>query len=841
MSSSFLLGVLRSDWLAYGLGLAAAGLLPVKARPAYRAVFLALALLWGWLALRAWNAHPVWGALAAVEAVLLLTFGTICGWFELRVHHGFWAVVGTSFLVYSLLVLPLLQRYIGGFDYISAFGAPVPLVLLTCGILFFSVEPRAALAFVVPFFWALVAGPEGSRSYAELMGLRVALLASTSLLLLLLSDLRQESDLRPASGASYRIAYRRRAMFGYGLWALILTTVLLFFLPIPPGYGHVTINLALLSLLCIAFWLAFPAWQSLWYRSVAWWTARACGRLWLGLHFAWKWGVLFLAAAALWAFLSNGTSTNEPQRGAGQEASLWRRAGELWGQARAANWPYRLLFMALFLWVGYYAYRGRKRLVIGTFSGCGDEKLDKEVTPALGARLQSELARIADVYKVIDDATPSPRHPVIEVTPGVLDVGEILKDASAITFGTFKLPANFFVGIIGRIVSGPRLIGALHKVADQFVLTAAISGGGLTNNWRVDYGDLSEEEARLPQEAAIQKLIEQLAFRVATDLVSIGSPRWRAVRCYTDGLRLYREAQRPQRNKSAKLREAERCFIRALNDDQRFAQCHYNLGVVYRQLGEIGSAQSAFRRALMQGPDNFDASYALAEALVNHKKYREGLWFCESAIGINPDDARAWDLEAYAYRYHQQDLAGVRVAPPPDHRSWKEIREMSEIAVALAWRALCRRVATGGMPAALEKATAFACARNLAVVLARSSRFPKSRQVFRQAAWLEPHDPDLRLYEGRTLFWDGTLKDSARALEGVFADGMDVEGRGLLWSVLAQVQARSGPIERRRDGVQLAHSRFLDLAAGASAEELTHLIELSLEPPPGRASQEERS
>ena len=101
--------------------------------------------------------------------------------------------------------------------------------------------------------------------------------------------------------------------------------------------------------------------------------------------------------------------------------------------------------------------------------------------------------------------------------------------------------------------------------------------------------------------------------------------------------------------------------------------------------------------------------------------------------------------------------------------------------------------------------------------------------------------PELRLYEGRTLFWNGEVDDAARVLEGVFADGMDVEGQGLLWSVLAQTQARAGASPEHREGLRIAHSRFLDLAAGASAKELERLIDLSLEPPPASSPVEERS
>ncbi len=845
------------DFLAslvpFSLGLLVAGLLPVKKPGAYQAIFAALALLWSWLALLILASpipHPVWAALAIIEALLLLFFGVIAKWLDLSirvdlpVRKGPWAIAGILFIVYALLLFPLLDRFgAPGFEP-TLVDTPYPVVLFTCGVLFFTVTPWAALLFASPLVWALLGGPDASL--AGQVGLQVALLAG-SLFIVIPSELRQEGgEGRPVPGLAFRIAYRRRTIFGYGVWGLILTTVLLFLLAPAGQLRQIMINLALLSGLGIALWLAFPAWQSFWYRSVAWWVAQAGGRLLRGARFALKWSIVVLAAAALWAYLTSPPAPKKPAQSPPPAKAAASRAD--WWSIEPRKLPSHVFVMALFSWLAYQAFRGRKRLVIGTFSGYGDETLEKGLASGLGPRLQSELARIADVYKVIDEMTPSAGRSVIEVTPGVLEVGDILKDASAITFGPLKVPMNFFVGLIGGVVSGPRLTGALHKVEDRFILTAEISGGGFSSNWRVDYSGFSDEEARLPPGDAIQKLVEELAFRVATDLVAVGSPRWRAVRCYTDGLRSYREAQRQQRSKKFRLRDAERCLIRALNDDQRFMQCHYNLGVVYRELGENGSAQSAFRRALGEDATNFEACYALAEVLiVADKKYLEGAWFCKAGIGIKPDDARAWDLEAYACRYsHEERLAkngseADETPLPSTDSAWPEIQELNEIATALAWRSLCRQ-ALAGKPAAVqrERTTAFTCIRNLAVVLARRSRFAESRQVFRQAAWLVPHDPDLRLFEGRTLFWDGAREDAAQAVEGIFAGGMSPVYQGLLWSVLAQLRGRSALSEERSQKMRIAHRRFLDIAARVNGESLSELVKLGLESP-DRTFPEERS
>jgi hypothetical protein len=172
--------------IPYGLGLLAAGLLPVKKPVAYQVVFAALSLLWGWLALLALIApipHPGLAALAIVEAALLLLFGVIARLFnlsvqiDLSIRKGWWAVAGISFVVYALLIFPLLSRFgVPGYEPILL-DTPYPVVLFTCGVLFFTVTPWAALLFAAPLLWALLGVPDDSL--AGQVGLQAALLAGS--------------------------------------------------------------------------------------------------------------------------------------------------------------------------------------------------------------------------------------------------------------------------------------------------------------------------------------------------------------------------------------------------------------------------------------------------------------------------------------------------------------------------------------------------------------------------------------------------------------------------------------------------------------------------------------
>ena len=851
------------DWVFFILGFVAVGLLPVKERWADRVISVVLALLW---AVTALTTRDLWWAiLAGMEAVLF----AVVGWMrlELPARSGSWAFAGTCLILYSLVAFP----FLGGFLGLGPFkGVDFPLVLLTCGILFFGVSRTADFLLALPLLCVLFGSASlTSAGAVEIWGLRLALVAG-AFFLALPPELRGGTDLRQRPGAAYRFAYKNRTIFGYGLWVLVVATLFLLFLCFAAeGRGPeqetgswltaFTINLTLLSALGIALWLAFPAWQSLWYRYAAWGMARAGGRVWAWSRENWRWGLLLLSLMI--GLLSAIPSSNQQPEGATgnqQTASTVNSAAKnqkpasTVTKAEQPGWlssfmsetrelltnlmpPKQTLWLVAaigLLWLLLEAYQGRRRLVIGNFDNNTGDETQKWIA-GLGVQLQNELARIADLYQVIDEARPSRRSDVVQVVPGVEDVGAILKQAISTALGTATAGfAAKIADIFTRLVSGPQLKGAVHKIGDDYVITSDLSGGGLALSWRVDTKALSEEEKSFDTKDVPRALIEQLAFRIATDLVSIGSPRWRAVRCFTRGLRFYRDTQR-QNDKEAKLREAERCLIRALNDDQRFTQCHYNLGVVYRQLCELGSAESAFRRVLRDSPDQFEACYALAETLVQAKKFGDAVRFCEAAIGIDADDARAWDLGAYSLRSRQQELENFKVTLPPDHPAWTEICAKSEIAVALAWRSLCRQTLQGPQAAVQrELTTALLCTRNLAVVLTRAERYRDSMRLFRQAASLAPHDPGLRVFEGRTLFWTRRWEGAEAALEGTFDEGLEADDRGLLWSTLAQVHARSGPEPARRDSVRLAHQRFLDLAAGASPEELSKFMDFSLEAPP---------
>ena len=134
------------------------------------------------------------------------------------------ALVGTALLVYSLLIFPLLSPALKipalpG----AAAGLPFPLVLFTCGLLFFVTQPWVRVILIPLLVWALFGGP-GEHGLAETVGLQVALVTG-SLFCVLPRELRGGGDGRSVQANTYRLGCRYRAYFGYLLWALILGTV----------------------------------------------------------------------------------------------------------------------------------------------------------------------------------------------------------------------------------------------------------------------------------------------------------------------------------------------------------------------------------------------------------------------------------------------------------------------------------------------------------------------------------------------------------------------------------------------------------------------------------------
>lgn len=364
-------------------------------------------------------------------------------------------------------------------------------------------------------------------------------------------------------------------------------------------------------------------------------------------------------------------------------------------------------------------------------------------------------------------------------------------------------------------MQGPRISGSVHGTGDDRLIVATVRGGGFQGSWQAKRDDRPE----IGQPAAAPSpddLVEQLAFRILADLAPIGSPRWRAVRSYTRGLAAYRETQRTARDKSLLLGDAERHLLAAREADDRFARCHYNLGVVYLEMGRLESAEIAFQRAFQEGHPAAEACLALASIHFQRRRNAAAIRFCDAALGADPDQPKSWSLRGLALRRErEQELAGQ--AFEADDPRWRPVAESREVAMALAWRRLCA-AATAGKPPPELRDVARAAAVNLAVVYAQIGRYRDGERILFQAIHLAPDDQDLRHELGKIRFSAGDLAGAAAAFHGAQEDVLD-SGRCtdqlLLTLVSREALARTpGRREARRAAdraaAAAAYRRLLD-------------------------------
>jgi tetratricopeptide (TPR) repeat protein len=572
--------------------------------------------------------------------------------------------------------------------------------------------------------------------------------------------------------------------------------------------------LLLLLLLAILIWLAFPTWFNLHFRYIAWWASLACGKLLLWLLTGWRLALLVISAVAVLLWMRS-LAIGSPYTFASLlMPEFWLKAlprimGSLGSISFASLlnpefWLKVLLATAL-LAIADWARQARRRIVIMQFSNfTGDDKL-KVYADGVSSLLLIELARLSNLFRIVEEGRPYEAAIAISPGKGVMseptlraeDIGESLKGAvsseSVIDLGPVKVPVGMILALVGKTVEGPRLTGSVHKEGEDVVLVASISGGGLRGSWRVSTSSLSEPKQPVGS-GPLDRMTGQMANRIFTDLEQkrIGTPRWRAFCYYTEGLTKYRDVLRTKRNKNLMLRQAERAFIRALSEDNKFLQCHYNLGVVYNAMAvhdspqAHDSAQAAFSESVRQDTDLSkaylaNAYYAMAYNLLSKGRYEDIVRLCDQSIKLQLGEARAWDLKGFALRMAKES-PNMQEREKNDLLK-KEVIPLREIATALSWRQLCL-AALRGKNLEKQKAIAANCTLNLAQVKS-TAKFSHRQAIFQQAISLSPHKADSYLQLGIFFISERKWSEAERVLK----DALQIEDRPTYWSYLAMAYA----------------------------------------------------
>ncbi len=553
--------------------------------------------------------------------------------------------------------------------------------------------------------------------------------------------------------------------------------------------------LAVTWLALLALWPGFSAWYGRRFRYVAWRSAKA-------LAAARRAGPVAASAALLFLLLV----------AAGLSRPRLPAAAEVAGAALGL-----VLFGA--------ALRLRRRLVVVPFASFGGGAEDKAFADGLAARLHAELAGTRDLYRLIDEMwTPSSAGGAFALTLNAQDPGSeiqgIVGPDAKLSFGFLQLPLGALFGVLSRLVQGPRISGSVHGSGAERTIVAAVSGGGFRQSWRAERDDREAEgRPQGPQASpAPDDLVEQLAYRILTDLAPVGSPRWRAVRSHARGLTSYRETRRTQRDRPLLLADAERHLLAALEADDQFARCHYNLGVVYREMGRPDSAEMAFRNALQKGHSFAECRLALASLRFESGRWGEAIRLCDGALEIEPDQPKTWSLRGLALRKEREQEVGEQGFGAGDER-WLAIEQSREVALALAWRQLCAAT-LAGRPASELTDVARIAAVNLAVVKAQRHRHAAAERTLFQAIHLAPGDQSLRHELGKIRFDRGDLAGTVDAFRTSFAATLDpVRRADQLLRTLVSHEALAG--QPRRKEARRAADRA---AADADSLQLLDLL-----------------
>jgi tetratricopeptide (TPR) repeat protein len=614
-----------------------------------------------------------------------------------------------------------------------------------------------------------------------------------------------------------------------------------------------------LGLALLLFWLGFPCWFSIWFRSTAYWVSRKLGVCLRWSSSAWRLPILFMGAVVLaqWARIY---VLSHP----GSDMVYGLK------HFLVAEHATKTAIAAALLLIAYWVYQARRRIVILPFvDHTGDPEL-KDCVPGIATRLLNELFRISALYTNIDEARPDKiiQGDIVKATVNVENIGETLQQTvsadSKLSLGMFEIPVGTILSIVGRIVQGPQLTGSLHRGHEGPILIAQLSGGGQRGSWRVSIDKLRREftsnDTDDTEDASgssikpltgcgktklVNKMIEQLACRIFTDLGHIESPRWRAVSDYTAGLRLYRETLRTKGDSIVRLRKAEKAFIRALSEDNQYAHNHYNLGVVYRDLAKANkesedgklkkdtpfykAAQAAFTKAVEEYPAFCSAYYALALNKYDLGENEDVVRLCKQVIALRPHDALAWNLMACAGReiftkpYRNKDgslkieLQLTEDACSPEY--YEKVIDNCQIATALAWRTLCLAALKGktGEKLTNKKDIARTCARNLAMSYSYK-HVGRSKRIFQQALGLTPEDETVYYKLGRSLL---RAKEYERAA-AAFRSALEIKENPLFWGYLAKALADQfkRPSDKAKKDIEYACNRAANYGLRAQDKDL---------------------
>jgi hypothetical protein len=280
---------------------------------------------------------------------------------------------------------------------------------------------------------------------------------------------------------------------------------------------------------------------------------------------------------------------------------------------------------------------------------------EKPPAEGLGPQLVAKLNWIYSLYSQVDERRPLSTVAITEMPASaaikaeeavnILGSGEILDASTKLSLGLLSIPQKLINDLAGFIFKRPAINGTLHKQSVESnevkFITARMVSKNRSYSWKVGgREDLTEPwEADASDGKTPEMMVDELAYHIFTSL-AFGSRMisWRAVRSFSEGLRMYRRSLRNEIDKEINLQNAEKYFLQAISEDQEFAWAYYNLGVVYTEMDELQAAYQAFCNARKINSGVWQIHYALA--LNRYSRYNnsgEVVKDCKEALNLCPD------------------------------------------------------------------------------------------------------------------------------------------------------------------------------------------------------------
>lgn len=315
------------------------------------------------------------------------------------------------------------------------------------------------------------------------------------------------------------------------------------------------------------------------------------------------------------------------------------------------HWPEIIAVWFLLEVTGFFWESSKKLIIVdasespSTSAGKKDDtgkKTDSEPQPvssSMAELLALKLEKINRIYRFVDEkrsikSTCGAGDP-INAAIKVENLDNIsMSSSSQIGLGPISIPANSISAMISHLFRGPRIVVSLRRrdpdevsdIRSKFFLTANMTGKE-SLSWIVDSPHPLEPDSS-EKVRTVEDMVTELAHRIFTSLQSEYPGQniaWKAMWNFNEGLSAYRDCLRSSKGHKVSLKNAERKFMDAIEEQNSFSLAYYNLGVVYAEIDQLNSAEACFQNAIEDDPGLWEAYYAQGIAVFRRAKEIEDL------------------------------------------------------------------------------------------------------------------------------------------------------------------------------------------------------------------------